>query len=113
MGHVVCIYEASTKLATMYINGEKVKQHDFNLWPVGDARRTVTGVKFAGNLTGGRNKLALGFIQASQNRIIPDGWADPTDPFNNHFTGQMDDVRIFKVALNGPEVTTLYTAEKP
>lgn len=111
--HVVCTYEASTKLATMYLNGEKVKQHDFNLWPVNDARRTVSGVKFAGNLTGGGNKLALGFIQGSQNRIIPDGWADPANPFNNHFTGQMDDVRIFKVALTATEVTTLYTAEKP
>ncbi len=111
--HVVCTYEASTKLSTMYINGEKVNQFDFNLWPLGDARRTVTGVKFAGNLTGGGNKLALGFIQASQNRIIPDSWADPANPFSNHFKGQMDDVRIFKVALNAAEVTTLYTAEKP
>lgn len=111
--HVVCTYEASTKLSTMYINGEKVNQFDFNLWPVSDARRTVTGVKFAGNLTGGGNKLALGFIQASQNRIIPDSWADPANPFSNHFKGQMDDVRIFKVALNAAEVTTLYTAEKP
>ncbi len=111
--HVICTYQASTKLATMYLNGEKVKQHDFNLWPTGDAKRNITGVKFAGNLTGGGNKLALGFIQGSLNRIINDTWADPADPLNNHFKGVMDDVRIFKVALTASEVTTLYTAEKP
>ena len=97
----------------MYLNGEKVKQHDFNLWPSGDAKRGATGVKFAGNLTGGGNKLALGFIQGSLNRIISDTWADPADPLNNHFKGVMDDVRLFKVALSASEVTTLYTAEKP
>ena len=111
--HVVCTYEASTKLATMYINGEKVKQHDFDLWPVNDAKRTISGVKFAGNLSGGGNKLALGFIQGSRNRIISDSWADPVDVYSNHFKGLMDDVRIFKVALTASEVGTLHTAEKP
>lgn len=110
--HVVCTYDASTKLATMYINGEKVKQNDFNLWPVGDPKRTITGVKYAGNMDGG-NKLALGFIQASQNRVVPHDWANPTDIYSYHFKGLMDDLRIFKVALSGAEVKTLHEAEKP
>ena len=77
--HVVCTYKASTKVGTMYVNGEKTRSWDFNLWPTCTApcKATATGVKFAGNTTGGGNKLALGFIQASGNRIISDTWADP------------------------------------
>ena len=111
--HVVCTYDSNTKLATMYINGEKVKQHDFNLWPVGDPKKATTGVVFDGNLGGGGNKLALGFIQGSQNRIITDSWADPADTGSNHFMGLMDDLRIFRVALTAEEVSTLYVDEKP
>jgi hypothetical protein len=112
--HVVYTYDAATKVATTYINGAKVIQSDFNLWPdVVGGVRTITGVKYAGNLTGGGNKLALGFMQGSQNRIITDSWADPADIYSNHFKGQMDDLRIFKVALTSDEVATLYAAEKP
>jgi len=32
----------------MYLNGEKVKQHDFNLWPAGDAKQGITGVTLQG-----------------------------------------------------------------
>jgi hypothetical protein len=110
--HVVCTYDAPSKLATMYINGQKVKQHDFNLWPDGDPKKATTGVAYAGNLAGG-NKLALGFIQGSENRIITDSWADPTDIGSNHFKGLMDDLRIFMVALTAEEVSTLYSDEKP
>lgn len=111
--HVVCTYDAATKLATMYINGEKVKQHDFNLWPVDDPKKETTGVVFDGNLTGGGNELALGFIQGSENRIITEDWADPADIGSNHFKGLMDDLRIFKVALTAEEVSKLYSDEKP
>jgi hypothetical protein len=111
--HVVHTYDATTRLATLYINGEKVKQTNFNLWGTNDPKRTITGVKYAGNLTGGGNKLALGFIQGSQNRVVTATWGDPAYPFTYHYQGQMDDVRIFKVALTSAEVATLYTAEKP
>ncbi len=111
--HVVVTYNASLKVGTMYVNGEKVRSWDFNLWPAADAKKTASGVKFAGNATGGGNKLALGFIQASGNRIVLDTWADPADPANNHFKGLLDDLRFWKTALTAAEVTTLYTAEKP
>jgi hypothetical protein len=96
----------------MYLNGEKVKESDFNLWPIDNPTRTVTGVKFAGNMDGG-NKLALGFIQASQNRVVTHTWADPAEIYTYHFKGLMDDLRIFKVALTSAEVATLFAAEKP
>lgn len=113
--HVVCTYKASTKVGTMYVDGQKTRSWDFNLWPACTApcKTSAAGVKFAGNTTGGGEKLALGFIQASQNRIIPDSWADPADPLNNHFKGLMDDLRIWKGALTEAEIIALYTAEKP
>jgi hypothetical protein len=111
--HVVVTYNASLKVGAMYVNGDKVRSWDFNLWPGADAKKTASGVKFAGNATGGGNKLALGFIQASGNRIVIDTWADPADPANNHFKGLLDDLRFWKTALTAAEVTTLYTAEKP
>jgi hypothetical protein len=111
--HVVCTFDANTKLSTMYLNGEKVNQLDFDLWPMGDPKTTISGLQFAGNLTEGGNKLALGFIQGSGNRIITDSWADPADIYSNHFMGLMDDLRFFKSALTSAEVATLYAAEKP
>lgn len=111
--HVVCTYKASTKVGSMYVNGEKTRSWDFNLWPSGDNKKNATGVAFKGNLTGGGNKLALGFIQASGNRIVLDSWADPADPLNNHFKGLMDDLRIWKTALTEAEIVALHTAEKP
>ena len=70
-------------------------------------------IEFDENLTGGGNKLALGFIQGSSNRIIVDDWANPADLYSNHFQGLMDDLRIFKVALSEADVAALYAAEKP
>lgn len=109
--HVVVTYNATTKVNTMYINGEKVKEHDFNLWPNDSKKKTITGVGFAGNATG--NKLALGFIQGRENRIVSDEWADPTITTNNHYKGLMDDLRIFSVPVTQTEVTLMYNSEKP
>lgn len=109
--HVVCTYNSTTKVGSMYVNGLKVRAWDFNLWPNGDAKRGALGVKYAGNANG--NNLAFGFIQGSANRIITDSWADPSDPANNHFKGLLDDVRIFKRALTSGEVTLIYNSEKP
>jgi len=109
--HVVCTYKSSTKVGTMYVNGQKVRAFDFNLWPAGDAKKGALGVKFAGDPAG--NNLAFGFIQGSQHLTISDSWANPADPANNHFKGLLDDVRIFKRAITDGEVTLIYNSEKP
>ena len=109
--HVVCTYASATKVATMYVNGEKVKSHDFNLWPAGDLKAGIVGVKYAGN-PAPANNLAFGFIQAAGNRVITDTWADPSDPANNHFKGLLDDVRIFKKTITADEVSKIYNSEK-
>ena len=110
--HVVCTYNAPTKVGSMYVNGEKVREFDFNLWPADAAKKNATGVKYAGNAAPG-NKFAIGFIQARDNRTITDSWANYADQANNHFKGSLDDIRIFHSALTQTEVTLMYNSEKP
>jgi hypothetical protein len=109
--HVTYTYNAATKVGTLYYNAEKMKSFDFNLWPDGDAKRGVVGLKYDGDPAG--NKLALGFIQARDNRTITDEWADPTIPTNNHFKGLLDDIRIYHKVLSETEIQLMYNSEKP
>jgi hypothetical protein len=108
---IICVYNSTTKVGTMYINGEKMKSQDFNLWPEGDAKLGVVGLKFAGNTDG--NKLALGFIQGRTNPKITDDWANYSITTNNHFKGQLDDVRFFHKVLTETEIQLMYNSEKP
>ncbi len=111
--NIVCVYNSTTKVGNMYINGVLMKSQDFNLWPTADAKRGAVGLKYAGGAAG--NQLAFGFIQGSTNRTISDAWADPTnaDPTLNHFKGQLDDVRIYHKALSANEIDLMYKSEKP
>lgn len=109
--HVVYTYDAPTKVGTLYFDGVRMKSFDFNLWPVGDAKRGVTGLKYAG--IAADKKWALGFIQGRNNRTISDDWADYANPANNHFKGQLDDIRIWHKAIKENEVLLMYNSEKP
>ncbi|TAL65043.1 MAG: hypothetical protein EPN88_10105 [Bacteroidetes bacterium] len=107
--HVVCTYNHSTKIGTIYINGEKMKAQDFNLYPV--PLLNATGLKFAGNAA--NNSLVFGFIQDKVSPTILDGWADYSVPGNNHFKGLLDDVAIFHIALPPAVITLMYNSGKP
>jgi hypothetical protein len=108
---VVYTYNGTTKVGTLYYNGAKMKSFDFNLWPAGDAKKGVTGLKYDGSATG--NQLAFGFIQARNNRTISDTWADYSSPdAANHFKGQLDDIRIFHKVLTATEVDLMYKSER-
>ncbi len=109
--NIVCMYNSASKVGTMYINGEKMKAQDFNLWPEGDAKRNVTGITYAGNAN--NNLLAFGFIQAPVDPTIGDGWADYTNPDNNHFKGMLDDVSIYHKTLTEKEIQLMYNSGKP
>ncbi|MDF1559075.1 MAG: Ig-like domain-containing protein [Bacteroidales bacterium] len=109
--NIVYTYNAPTKVGTLYFDGVKMKSFDFNLWPDGDAKRSVTGLKYAGLPAG--NHLALGFIQGRNNRTISDEWADYALPGNNHFKGQLDDIRFWHKALTETEIGLMYNSEKP
>ena len=106
--HVVCRYTAATKLATMYINGEKVKEQDYNLY---DSPMThTTGLVYNGAV--GNNTFVFGFIQDRTNPTIGDAWADYSNPANNHFKGMLDNVRIFHKSLTEQEIQLMYNSEK-
>ena len=110
--NVAFTYNATSKVATLYYNGEKMKSFDFNNWPTGDAKKGVIGLKYDGTALG--NKLALGFIQGRDNRAISDTWADYASvDANNHFKGQLDDIRIWHKTLSGNEILLMYNSEKP
>jgi hypothetical protein len=109
--YITCRYNATTKIGTMYINGEKMKEQDFKLWPTGDIKQTVTGLMYKGNA--GNKAFVFGFIQDKNDPSIPDGWASYSDPLNNHFKGQLDDVRVFHKALTEQEIQLMYASEKP
>ncbi len=109
--HVVYTYNAPTKVGTLYFDGVKMKSFDFNLWDATDNKSKITGLKYAGNAQG--NKWALGFIQARNNRTITDDWADYSNPANNHFKGQLDDIRVWHKAIKENEILLMYNSEKP
>jgi len=110
--HFVVSYDAATKIGAIYVNGELRKSQDFNLYGDTHPLYNATGMGYAGNDAPG-DRLALGFIQGSENAVIADDWANPIGfPDNNHFKGGMDDVRFFKASFTADDVAELYNAEK-
>jgi len=107
--HVVCTYDHTTKIGTMYINGQEMKAQDFNLYPV--PLLNATGLKFAGNAA--NNSLVFGFIQDKVSPTITDSWADYTNPANGHFKGLLDDVAIYHSVLTPALITLMYNSGKP
>lgn len=111
--NVVCEYNSATRQGIMYINGEKVKSFDFDLWPDGDAKRNVTGLKYGGVAPEVVNKLAFGFIQSRDGQLWDtEPWGGYDFPTANHFKGQLDDIRIYHKALTGDEILLMYNSEK-
>ncbi len=105
---VVCRFTGSTKIATMYINGEKMKEQDYNLY---DAPMTqATGLIYNG--AAGNNTFVFGFIQDKTNPTIADDWAQYENTANNHFKGMLDNVRVFHKALTEKEIQMMYDSEK-
>jgi len=111
--HVVCTYSSSTRIGTMYMNGEKVKAQDFNLWPATDKWVRATGMKYGGKAPDVVNELAFGFIQSRAGTMWDtETWGGYGFPGANHFQGQLDDVRIFNKCITAAEVDLMYKSEK-
>lgn len=107
--HVVCMYDGTSKKGTMYINGELMKSQDFNLWPEGDAKRTVVGMKYGGIEPDVVNELAFGFIQSRAGTMWDaEPWGGYDFPTANHFKGSLDEVRIFHKTLTADEIRLMY-----
>lgn len=111
---ITVTYESSTRLGTLYINGVKMKQQDFNQWPVGDPAREITGMKYGGSYPQQENILALGFFHSAGSSAYSGmSWGNYYSPFANHFRGWLDELRIFQSAITAAEVQQMYTLTKP
>ncbi len=112
--HVVCTYNSQTKEGIMYINGEIMKAQDFDLWPDGDPKQGVVGLKYGGVEPLVYPMLAFGFIQSREGTLwANEPWGNYFLPTSNHFGGWLDNVRIYHIALTEGEVMILHDQEKP
>ncbi|MBX7126614.1 MAG: Ig-like domain-containing protein [Cyclobacteriaceae bacterium] len=111
--HVVITYDATAKKGTMYINGTKVKSQDFNLWPDGDAKQSVTGLGYSGKEPDVKNELAFGFIQSRAGTMwAQEPWGGYTIPTSNHFKGLLDDIIVYKKKITEAEILLMYNSGK-
>jgi hypothetical protein len=111
--HVVCTFDHTTRVATIYMNGEAVKAQDYNLWPTTDKLVKVTGMLYGGKAPDVVNELAFGFIQSRAGTMWDtEPWGGYGFPEANHFKGQLDDVRIFNKSITATEVDLIYKSEK-
>jgi hypothetical protein len=109
---VTFVFNGTTKLATVYLNGEKMKEEDFNL--AAPPLSAATGLKWNGVPPDVYPRLAFGFVQSRQGTLwATETWGGYQYPTSNHFGGQLDDVRIFHRALSATEVDLMYSSEKP
>lgn len=112
--HYVFAYDATAKTGTVYLNGEKIKQQDFDNWPDGDAKRSTTGLSYRGVAPEVVNELALGFIQSRAGTLWDaESWGGYAQASAKHFKGLMDDLIIYKKALSEAEITLMYNSGKP
>ncbi len=109
--HIVCTYDHTTKIGTMYINGQEMKAQDFTLYPSDHPLYNATGLKFNGNPA--NNALVFGFIQDKTDPTVTDTWADYNDPANGHYQGLLDDVAIYHSVLTPSLITQMYNSGKP
>ncbi|MDV7397841.1 hypothetical protein RZS08_40950, partial [Arthrospira platensis SPKY1] len=85
-----------------------------NLWPEGDAKQTVVGMKYGGAEPDVKNDLAFGFIQSRAGTMWDnEPWGGYDFPDANHFKGQLDDIRFFHKVLTPTEIQLMYNSEKP
>jgi hypothetical protein len=111
---VVYTYDSESKKGTLYYNGEKMKSLDFNLWPDGDIKQTIVGLKYGGVEPDVVNELAFGFVHSRAGTLWDtEPWGNYDNPDANHFKGLLDDVRIFHKALSATEIDLMYQSEKP
>ncbi len=107
---VVCVYDATSKIGIIYINGVEMKQQDFNLYGSDNNLTMATGLTYAGNP--GNNDFVFGFIQDKNEPTLTDPSSNYSDPTTAHFQGELDDVRIYHKTLTAKEIQVMYASEK-
>lgn len=112
--HYVFVYNATTRQGIVYLNGERIKEQDFDLWPDDSNPRFTTGQTFRGAEPDVLNELALGFVHSRGGTLWDaEPWGGYDFPGANHFHGLMDDLLIYKKALTQAEITAMYNSGKP
>jgi hypothetical protein len=110
--HVTYTYNSESRQGTLYYNGEKMKSFDFDLWPDGDLKRTVTGLTWAGTAPDVVNELAFGFVHSRAGTMWDaEPWGGYGFPTANHFRGQLDDVKFYHKVLTPTEIQLMYDSE--
>jgi len=109
---VVFTFNGPTKIAILYINGERMKEEDFNLAdPILNA---ATALIWNGLPPEVYPRMAFGFCKSRQGSLwATQTWGAYPLPTSNHFGGQLDDVRIFHRTLSATEIDLMYASEKP
>lgn len=110
--HVTYTYDGDDRKGTLYYDGEIMKSFDFDLWPEGDAKRTVTGMTYAGQEPDVVNELAFGFIHSREGTMWDnEPWGGYDFETANHFKGQLDDIKIYHKVLTETEIQLMYDSE--
>jgi len=109
--HIVCTYDGATKIGTMYINGEKMKSQDFNLYD--NVLANAVGLTWDGDGVEVVNELALGFVQSRAGTLWDnEPWGGYDFPTANHFGGLLDDLAIYHRVLTQQEISLMYASMK-
>lgn len=109
---VTYTYNGTEKRGTLYFNGQIMKSFDFDLWPEGDAKQSITGMTYAGSEPDVVNELAFGFIHSRAGTMWDnEPWGGYGNAGANHFKGQLDDVKIYHKALTETEIQLMYDSE--
>jgi len=111
--HIVYTFNGTSKIASIFINGELMKEINFSQWPEKDIRRNISGLTYDESSTATSNELVFGFLQSRSGTLLDSDPAYGYDfPTSNHFKGQLDDIWIYHKTLTKQEILMLYQAEK-
>jgi hypothetical protein len=111
--HVTLVHDGAARKTTLYYNGERMKTTNFNLWPEGDIKRTVTGLKWGGNPPDVVNEFAFGFVQSRAGTMwANEPWGGYNFPDANHFKGLLDEVKFYHKVLTETEIRLMYESER-
>lgn len=111
--HIVVMYDAPSKVGSMYINGELMKAQDFDLWPAGANKLNAAGLKFDPLATDVGQGFVFGFAQDKSSTLFStEPWGNVNSPDSNHFQGNLDDVRVYHRTLTQDEITLMYNSSK-
>lgn len=107
--HIVVTYNSTDNTRSLYINGDLIQRDNLS-----NADLNYTGLTFDASGTADEigTKLAFGFpFDRTTTLWQNEPWGNYDNPEANHFKGELDDVRIFSVALSDSEVQNLYELE--